>query len=215
MLRTSPLSPFRLPEPVKRRLEVATATASEALLETHAAYGVRFVLILRDHLPFDEAVDRYLDEMDLTGRSASTARTRILVALEEAERTAFGDEHGLGPQSAPPGRNGWQRFRPARVVRTIRDRQRRHEEIETLHQLALAQAEDGLISTHIDNALDFVVLLDEHMSLERAIEHYLAEIGLSGCRAQTVLQRAMSRLATAQLPDVPFPVPDRAVRPGG
>ncbi|MGH7482856.1 MAG: hypothetical protein ACRELV_11930 [Longimicrobiales bacterium] len=214
MLRTRPLTGLRLPEAIKRRLEVAVATASEALIETHVEFGVRFVLLMRDQMPFDQAVDRYIEEMDLTGTAATTARTRILVGLEEAERGGPEIENGTGP-GAGVGRGGWGRFRPGRVVRDIRDRQRRLEELDTLLQLALAQAEDGIIATHIDNALDFVALLDEHMSMERAVENYLGEIGLSGCRAQTVLQRTMSRLADAQLPELPFPGLARGARSGG
>lgn len=206
MLKSGPLANIRLPDQVRRRVEVATATASEALMETHAANGLRLVLLLRDFLPFDEAIDRYLDEMNLAGPGQATARTRILVALEEAERTLdpfeLDEQEGEGPE-------GWRRFRPGQVMRGIRARQRRQEEVENLFQLAIAQAEEALIHAHQENALNFVALLDEHMPMERAVEHYIGEIGLSGCRAQTVLQRTMSRIADAQLPPTRTPGPDR------
>ncbi|MGH7474814.1 MAG: hypothetical protein ACRELD_00855 [Longimicrobiales bacterium] len=212
MTPASPLSTLRLPESIRRRLDVATATASEALMETHALYGLHIVMLLRDFIDYDEAVDRYLDEMNLMGAAASTARTRILVALEEAERLGDGEAEAA-PDEAPAGdapdstdprarprRGRWRRFRPDVVYRGIRARARRQEELDSVFTLGIAQAEEALLQTHIENALDFAVLLEQHMDVERSIEHYIDEIGLGGCRAQTVLQRAVCRLADAQLP---------------
>lgn len=201
MAPAGPLSTFRLPEPVKRRLEVATATATEALLETHARYGLRLVRLLRDQLPFDEAVDRYIDEMGLAGDAARSARSRIFVALEAEERHGHGPDFD-GDPAARREHSGFQRLRRLRpdvVVRDMKQRQRRHEETDRIIQLSLAQAEEGLLNTHIENAVDFAALLDDHFSFERAIEQYLAEIGLSGCRAQAVMQRTMCRIADAQI----------------
>ncbi len=201
MAPAGPLSTFRLPEPVKRRLEVATATATEALLETHARYGVHLIQLLRDQLPFDDVVDRYLDEMGLVGDVARSTRSRIFVALEETERRGSGPDFGGEPDARAErsGLDRLRRFRPDVVVRDMKQRQRRHEETDRILQLGLAQAEEGLLATHIENALDFAALLDDHFSYERAMEQYLGEMGLSGCRAQTVMQRAMCRIADAQL----------------
>lgn len=213
MAPTGPLSTFRLPDAVRRRLEVATATASQALLETHGRYGLHLVRLLRDQLPFDEVVDRYVDEMSLGGTMAASARTRIFVALEAAERQgeggalAAGDDNGGRVERS--GLERLRRLRPDVVVKDIRQRQRRNEEADRLLQLGFAQAEEGILRTHIENALDFVALLDGQMSHERAVEQYLSEVGLSGCRAQAVLQRTMCRLADAQLPGPPVPSPRR------
>jgi hypothetical protein len=203
-----PLSVFRVPETVRRRLEVAHATAVQALIETYARCGVHVVAMLEGHLPFDDVIDRFMEELALPGAIAVNTRMRVLVGLERREHKAR-DGHleettaDARPGSPPATGEGWRRFRPAALVRTMQRRQQRQDEIERLFQLGLAQTEEAVIQTHIENALDYVALLDEHQSEDRALEHYIDEIGLSGCRAQTVVQRSMCRLADARFPQAP------------
>ncbi len=209
MPSAGPLAALRgLPEPVRRRLEVARAMASQSLVTTHARYGLRLVRLLRDVMPFDDVIDRYLEEMGLSGTLAGSTRTRILVGIEEQERGGPVPREGQESEEEDDvrGMDRIRRLRPDRVVRDIRDRQRRQEDTERVLRLGLAQAEEGVILTHIENALDYVALLDEHYSIERAVEHYNGELGVAGCRAQTVLQRVMCRVADAQLPP-PEPPP--------
>jgi len=198
-----PLTTRRLPEAVRRRLEVATATAWEALVEAHTSHALQLIALLADRLPFDETVTRYLRELDVPPAMAAAVRNRVLVALEDAEREApdrprlrlAPPEDGAGPEA-----EGWRRFRPDIVMRGVKARHRRHEETERWIQLALARAEEGVISTHVDNAITFAALLDRYLPLDRAIEEYNAALGLAGSRAEAVRQRAMARLAEAHLP---------------
>ena len=93
----------------------------------------------------------------------------------------------------------WKRLRPDRLVREIRQKQHRQGEAERLAQLILAQAEEAMLNVHVDNALDFVALLDGEMEPDRAVSYYVDAIGVSGCRAQAVVQRSMVRVANAIL----------------
>jgi len=216
-------TPRRLPEAVRRRLEVASATAWESLVEAHASHALRLIALLADRLPFDEAVTRYLREMEVSETMAAAVRNRVLVALEDAERpddsrpslqlfAASGEEESQGDgEAATRPAEGWRRFRPDVLMRGLKERHRRQDETEGWIRLAIARAEEGIISTHVDNAITFAALLDPHMPLERAIEEYNNALGLTGPRAQAVLQRAMARLAEARLPAA---VPARASEPG-
>lgn len=200
----SPLTTLRLPSAVRRHLDVATAGAQEALIEAHAEEALRLVAIVADDWSFAEALNYYLDEMSITGGVATSVRNRALVRLEEERRfdashpsmLAGGD---LGGDGHREGRSMWRRLRPDRLVKEIRERQSRHVETERLAQLVLAQAEEAMLHVHVDNALDFAALLDDEMSPDRAVSYYVDALGVTGCRAQAVVQRAMARVADALL----------------
>ena len=75
---------------------------------------------------------------------------------------------------------GWRRFMPDAVVRELRERQRRAEDIDRTMQLALARSEEALIRTHVENAIGFAALLDDHLPLDRAVQQYLGAVLLPG-----------------------------------
>jgi hypothetical protein len=204
----SPIAPRRLPETVRRRLEVATAMALEALIETHARNALQFITLMAERFSFDEALDRYLEEMDVTDSLAAASRTRVLVALDESDH-----DHHQAPrprrrllvaeeEAERPASSGWRRFRPDRVMKGVRDHFRRNEETERWVQLAIARAEEAVIATHVDNAITFAALLDGHLPLGKSVEEYVSAVSVTGGRAQAILQRTMARLADVHLPDV-------------
>lgn len=190
------LSSRRLPDSVRRRLEVATAMAWESLVETHIAQATQFVNLLGDRMPLEESLTRYLLEMDLGDSMSSAVRTRVLVALEGEESTILPEDEDRALEDD----DGWRRFRPDVVMRGVRERQRRQDVVEQWIQLALARAEENLITTHVDNAITFAALLEEHLPLDRSVQQYLDAVALSGSRSQAVFQRTMARLADVHLP---------------
>lgn len=195
----------RLPESLRSRLDVATALAWEALVDTHVAQALAFVQLLQHSLPIEESLPRYLMEMDLGDSMSSAIRTRVLVSADiptagedpEPTRLRPGDDSVEPPDA---GETGWRRFKPIVVVRGMRERQKRDDEIEGRIKLALARAEEAAIATHVDNAITFAALLKEILPLDRAVQEYVYEVGLSGGRAQSVHQRTMARLAEVNLP---------------
>ena len=202
MTPVGPLKFKRTPEPVRRQLEVSAATAWEALVEAHAAHALRFVGLMADRMPFDEAVDRYLDEMDVRDPMAASVRSRVLIALEHA-RTDSPDRPSLrGYDDAGSGdaSEGLKRFRPDVLMKGIARKVRASEAAEEWVRLAIARAEEGVIRTHIDNALIFAAILADHLPLDEAVEDYIELLRISGGRAQAVYQRTMARLADRHLP---------------
>jgi hypothetical protein len=212
MARTPRIDSRRLPDNIRRRVEVATAMAWESLVETHVAHASQFVALFSERLALDAALTRYLLEMDLGDSVAAAVRTRVLVGVEEASRAGNGRPSPALPGSEPTGDEveGWRRFRPDVVVREIVQRQRRDDEVEAWIQLAIARAEEGVITTHVENAITFAALLEEYLPTDRAVLHYLGAGNLSGGRAQTIFQRTMARLADVHLP---VPAPERRTTP--
>ena len=212
MVRPPRFSTRRLPDSLRSRLEVATSLAWEAIVDTHAAQALAVINLLEDRLPLEDSLPRYLMEVDLNDAMTSAVRSRVLAASDANPAPAPDDHPPIalrsdGDEAAPDddggdrsAEAGWRRFRPDIVVRDFRQRQRRDEETEGLIKLALARAEEAVIATHVDNALTFVALLDDVVTLDRAVQVYLEAAGLSGGRAQTVHQRTMARLADVHLP---------------
>lgn len=200
--------PRRFGDSMRRKLEVTSAMAWEALVECHVEQASSFVTLLAEHLPLEDALPRYLSEMDLGDTMATAVRTRVLMRFEDTPATTNGTARLSFPETADadyddtdPLGDGWGLLRqPRRVMRGVRRRQRRNEEIDRITELALARGEERVIRTHVENAISFVALLEEHLPLGRSVQEYLAAVGLTGSRAQTVLQRTMARLADVHLP---------------
>lgn len=222
-------TPFGLDQSTRRKLEVTSATAWEALVETHVEQASQFVELLAEHWGVEDALIRYLREMDLDETMATAIRTRVLAHIEDrwAGDGVGGDLPGgvAHPRTAPrregapgaaaarragradagdgngEGDSGWSLLRqPRRMVRGVLAYQRRNETIERLMQLSLARAEENVIRTHVENAISMVALLEDRMPLDESVQQYLGAVGLSGGRAQAVFQRTMARLADVHLP---------------
>jgi hypothetical protein len=196
--------PRRLGENMRRKLEVASAMAWEALVDSHAEQAAHFITHVADHLPVEEALPRYLREVDIGATMAAAIRTRVLLQFEPAPVTG-GDTPDSLQLPEPPAREqdteSWSLLRqPRRVVRGVRERQRRIDEFDRITLLSLARAEERVIETHVENAIGFVALLEEDLPLDRCVQQYLGAVGLAGGRAQTVFQRTMARLADVHLP---------------
>ena len=204
-----PLGFRRGPENVRRQVDVAAAAAWEALVEAHASHALRFVALMAARLDFDEALDRYLEELDVRDPMASAVRSRVLIALEHALQeepdrpTLRGYDQG-DPAEPPEGAErqdrGLRRFRPDVLMKGIARKVRDAGEIDEWIRLAVARAEEGVIRAHVDNAVIFVAVLQGHEPLNEAVDDYLELMRVSGGRAQSVHQRTMARLAELHLP---------------
>lgn len=179
--------------------------AWEALVEAHSTQAREFVALFEEQMPMDEALLRYLRDMDLNETMVAAVRTRVLVGIEDAQNRRGGQSLKIGPEAGElRADNGdddrWRRFRPDVVMRGVIERQKRNEEADRLIELAIARAEEEIIKTHVDNAITFAALLDEFGPLSRGVEHYIAVMNIVGGRGQAVLQRTMARLADVHLP---------------
>jgi hypothetical protein len=200
-------APRGLNESMRRKLEITSAMAWEALVETHAEQAAHFIAHVAEHMPLEDALPRYLSEIDIGATMAAAIRTRVLLQFESLPAAAPDDPGRLRMPVPPPldeddtERESWSLLRqPQRVVRGVRERQRRNDEFDRILMLSLARAEERVIETHVENAIGFVALLEEDLPIDRCVQQYLGAVGLAGGRAQTVFQRTMARLADVHLP---------------
>lgn len=206
MAPIGPMNFRRGSEQVRRQVDVAAAAAWEALVEAHTGHALRFIALMAARLDFDEAIDRYLDELDVQEPMSAAVRSRVLIALEHSLRnepgrpslTAYGTADG---EEGGEGDRGLRRFRPDVLMKGIARKVREGGEADEWIRLAVARAEEGVIRAHVDNAVIFVAVLRGHEPLDEAVDDYLELMRVSGGRAQSVHQRTMAKLAELHLPD--------------
>lgn len=186
----------RLPGEIRRRLEIAEAAAAEARSDTHAQQALNLVAVLAPRMPFDEAVERYIEIMGLGGDEAEVVQTRTLVALSDSELGAnlARERHRTGL-----GLN-WRYATPLGAVRFVRRQMRRTAEEDLWMELLAARAEEAVIRTHIRHALHFVEILEELAPPPRAITLYLDQLEVPAARSRAVYQRALAQVAERELP---------------
>jgi hypothetical protein len=205
MTPVGPLKIKRIPEAVRRRLDMAAAAAWEAVVDAHVANAIFFVTLTAPRLSFHQAVDRYLSETDVRDPMASAIRSRVLIRMEGD----LGAAEAAPPEAPSSGAAGFKRFRPDVVARGIARKVRETEAFEERVRLAIARAEEGVLLAHIENAVAFTEIVQEYQGLDEAVEDYIDLMRITGGRAQSVYQRAMARLADLYLPPRK-PPPDAA-----
>ncbi|HEY0810411.1 MAG TPA: hypothetical protein VGD49_09640, partial [Longimicrobiales bacterium] len=60
--------------------------AWEALVEAHSQQARDFVDLFEEYIPLEEALTRYLRDMDLVDTMLAAVRTRVLVATEDVPK---------------------------------------------------------------------------------------------------------------------------------
>lgn len=197
-LHRIPLSPVRPLQrhdaTLRRRLDLAEATAREALVEVHAEQAVDFVRVLSPRMHFDAAVDEYVEAMGLGDEEADGVRNRALTLLAEDDGEDLARER-------PRGRSfNWRHATPAGAVRLFRRHRRQSAEEELWVELAAARAEEAVIEAHIRQALRFVELLAAVEPPTDAASEYVDRLQLPESRGRAVYQRALAALAETVLP---------------
>jgi hypothetical protein len=197
MQPTLPLPFQRLPDDLRRRLDLAVAAAAEARLDTHAEQALNLVAVLATRIPFDQAVERYIQVMDLNSEEAAIVRTRALVAVGDADNA-----EELLKSRPSSGRLNWRYATPLGAVRFVRRKLRRNAEEDLWLELSVARAEEALIRTHVKHALGFIELLEEQYPPTRALSVYLEQMHVPSARARSVYQRTLARIAVTHLPQI-------------
>jgi hypothetical protein len=186
----------RLPSEVRRKLDLAEAAAVEARRDSHAQQAMNLVAVLSSRVPFDEAVDRYIEIMGLAGEEGEVVRNRALVALGESD---------LAPELARERhRTGWglnwRYATPLGAVRFVKRRLKRNAEEDLWLELSAARSEEAVVRTHIRFALIFIDIMGENAPPPRSVAVYLDQLEVPPARARAVYQRTLARVADAELP---------------
>ena len=188
-----------LSETMRRRIALAIAVAQERLLSTHVAHALKLIQIVGDQVPFENALSIYTRLLRLSDDEARVITTRALATLgERAARSDVWPEMVAEPEpdDEPDAR------RPFNFMNIMRQRLRGrvNEDLRRWVELAAARTEVALLETHVENALNFIELLEKEQPITESVELYLDALEVRESIAEVTYYLALARMADRYLP---------------
>ena len=192
----NPFTSKELTEPARRRVELAVAVAQERLLATHVDHALNLIQLVGDQVPFENALAIYTRLLRLSDDEARVITTRALAILgERAAETENWPELITAAELEEAEEGG-------RFIRTVRQRLRGrvNEDLRRMIELAAARTEVAILNTHVDNALNFVELLERDQAFTDSVELYLELLEVRESVAEVAYYMALTRLSEKHLP---------------
>src|SRR5690606_176984 len=197
----NPFSSNDLPDSIKRRIELAVAVAQERLLATHVRHALDLIQIVGDQVPFENALAIYTRLLRLSEDESRVITTRALATLgEQAGEGEIWPELSAEPAEQREPRRSFMNLMRSRLRGRVNDDLRRQVE------LASARTEVAILNTHVENALQFVELLENELPYIEAVEMYLDALQVRDSIAEVTAYMALARLADEHLPTPATPV---------
>lgn len=186
----NPFASRDLPESTRRRVELAIAVAEERLLSTHVKYALQAIELTEDRLDFETALDIYSRLLRLDADDARVVDTQVLARLGEREAGRSGPTTPSAITEDPSDTEEHRSF-----ISQIRQRLRGRvqDDLRRLFELQAARAEVALLETHVDNAVNFVEILQEDIPVTDGAELYLEALGVRDAIAEVVYYITLDR----------------------
>jgi len=200
----NPFTSRDLPEPMRRRVELAIAVAQERLLSTHVNHALGLIQLVGDQVPFENALNIYTRMLRLSDDESRVITTRALAILgERAAETEEWPEFASDHAQPAPAENGETARR--KFMNTFRQRLkgRVNEDLRRYVELAAARTEIAILDTHVDNAMNFVELLEKEQTFNESVELYLEALEVRESIAEVAYYMALTRLSETFLPKRP------------
>jgi hypothetical protein len=193
---------------MQRQIDLATAVAQEKLLDTHVRHVLAFVELVSGQLPFDAALDIYARILRLNPEQARNVGSRAFAELGRRGLVSGAGEVTLMEDDAADREDAHRAPTPeetgrfeqvfSRVRRRIRGRVQ--DDLRNRINLAAARAEDDLFEQHVANALEFARSLQAEVPLHEAVDLYVDIMSVPEGVSDVVFNRALRRVADAELP---------------
>lgn len=194
----NPFSSRDLSDAMRRRVELAIAVAQERLLSTHVDHALRLIQIVGEQVPFENALGIYTRMLRLSDDETRVITTRALAILgqQQADTPSTWTEPVESEDTEDTStRRGFLRSMRQRLRGRVKDDLRRWVE------LAAARTEVAILDTHVENAVNFIELLEREQPPGEAVELYLDALEVRESVAEVTYYSALARLADEQLPD--------------
>jgi hypothetical protein len=186
---------------MRRRVELAIAVAQERLLSTHVDHALRLVQLVGDQVPFASALGIYTRMLRLSDDEARVISTRALAILGEqvveSRGAAWPEGTDLPAEEEDDTRRSFLRNMRQRLRGRVKDDLRRWVE------LAAARTEVAILETHVENAANFIELLEGEQPASESVELYLDALEVRESVAEVTYYMALARIADRELPEVP------------
>lgn len=171
-------SPAALPGAIRRQLDVSAAVARERVKEVHLSYALELVERAEQEIEPRRALDIYSRLHKLGEAEAHALGNDVFMALG---RRGF-----PAPPSAPPAAQEGAWGAPESILRQIRRRIRGrvNAELREWVEYHTGRAEAALLWAHVDNAEQFVQVLEPIRSPAEAVALYADMLGLAPPRTE-------------------------------
>lgn len=196
----NPFSSKDLSDSMRRRVELAIAVAQERLLSTHVDHALRLIQLVGDQVPLENALGIYTRLLRLSDDEARVITTRALAIIGEQTR----DESDMPePLTLEPPEPEEVETTGRSFLRNMRQRLRGRvkDDLRRWVELAAARTEVALLNTHVENACNFVELLEKEQAPTEAVELYLDALEVRESVAEVTYYLALARIAEEELPD--------------
>ena len=196
----NPFSSRELSETMRRRVELAIAVAQERLLSTHVDHALKLIQLISEQVRFENALGIYTRMLRLSDDEARVITTRAMAILGEQGMDPTAWEEQPATEAEPDVRSSPRRT----FLRIMRQRLRGRvkDELRRWVELAAARTEVALFNTHVENAMNFVELLEKELQPAEAVELYLDYLEVRESVAEMTYYAALGRIADEQLPEV-------------
>ena len=197
----NPFSSRDLSEATRRRIELAIAVAQERLLSTHVDHALRLIQLVGEQVPFENALGIYTRLLRLSDDEARVITTRALAILGEQSRDMPVYDAAAMEANQPPADNESSRS----FLRNMRQRLRGRvkDDLRRWVELSAARTEVAILNTHVENAVNFVELLEPEMASAEAVDLYLDALEVRESVAEVAYYLVLARIADEELPEVP------------
>jgi tetratricopeptide (TPR) repeat protein len=175
----------------RRHIELAIAVAQERLLATHVEHALELIELVGDHVPFDDALEIYNRLLRITPEEQRIITTRALAILGDRDdqprkwHERMADADAAAAQAEKGSFLGHFRNRL---------RGRINDELRHWIELEAARTEVAILHTHVANAVNFVEILRQEMSLTEATELYLEALDVRDSIGEVVYYITLARL---------------------
>lgn len=193
----NPFASRDLQEATRRRIELAIAVAQERLLGTHVRYALELIELTEGQLSFENALEVYSRLLRLDNDDARVVATQVLARLGQREVTRERPKAQV-VESEDSGDRGEHRSFISQIRQRLRGRVR--DDMRRLIELHAARAEVALLETHVDNAMNFVEVLQREMPFTDAAELYLEALEVRDAIAEVVYYITLDRVSERYLP---------------
>jgi hypothetical protein len=198
----NPFSSKDVSEPTRRRVELAIAVAQERLLSTHVDHALRLIQLIGEQVPFENALGIYIRLLRLSDDEARVITTRALAIL--GEKVVESSDSGwveASPEAPEAEEDGTRRS----FLRNMRQRLRGRvkDDLRRWVELSAARTEVAILHTHVENALNFVDLLEKEQPASESVELYLDALEVRESVGEVTYYLALAGIADRELPDVP------------
>ena len=197
----NPFSSRDLSETMRRRIELAIAVAQERLLSTHVDHALRLIQLVGQQVPFENALGIYTRLLRLSDDEARVITTRALAILGEQSSDATDYSRAALDTAEPPASDSESSRSFLRNMRQ-RLRGRVKDDLRRWVELSAARTEVALLNTHVDNAVNFVELLEQEMASAEAVDLYLDALEVRESVAEVAYYLVLARIADEELPAV-------------